>query len=158
MNPFLDWLDETCSDEPIVNPTDINVECQANRWSFSLSHEQLSTVTHEDVETFICSVVSARSLQLQHRGYQSKSLLFYCWHDKMAGQLQFSLVSVSHGSLPFGCPVETIHDLRIIITLWLTSPYNQGIPWCELQVAESPNLLDKNDNAILQVWIMPIPS
>lgn len=157
MNPFLTWLDEICSDEPVVDPTDIHAECHANRWSFSLSPEQLSIVTHQDVETLIRLVVSARSLQLQHRGYQSKSLLFYCWHDKMAGQLQFSLVSVSHGSLPFGYPVETIHDLRIIITSWLTSPHNQGIPWSEFQAAESHNLPDKNYNDILQVWVMPIP-
>lgn len=156
MNPFANWLHEVASDAIVINPTDINNECHSNMWSFSLSPEQLATVTHEDIATFIRAVASARSRQL--RNYQPGSMLFYCWHDDMAGQLRFSLVSGSHGFLPFGCTVEVIHDLRRIIDSWLASPQNQGILWHELQPVDAPEIVGKEPvNYTLQVWVMPLP-
>jgi len=55
-------------------------------------------------------------------------MLFYCWHDFQERTLCFSLVSPSHGRLPFGCTVVETDDLmliaaRVVMLDWLHPAY-----------------------------------
>ncbi|MFG0247600.1 MAG: hypothetical protein ACF8OB_01840, partial [Phycisphaeraceae bacterium JB051] len=63
----------------------------------------------------------------------AKSMVMYWWHDEMSGQLNFSLVSLCHGKLPFGCKVilRYVKSLEDIVNEWFASPYLHGIPWSE---------------------------
>jgi hypothetical protein len=155
-NPFPEWLEEVAADEIVVNAADIKAECFPNMWSFSLSFEMAEATTIQDVKDFVLKIVRARADQLQERGFPPKSMVFYCWHDEQAAQLRFSLVSASHGHLPFGATLQSVEKLETIIGSWFNNPYLEGIPWDEF-VEVDPNDLEPEDEDegepyVLQVW------
>ena len=119
MNPFPRWLAEMAADGVVVRPDDINAEARGNLWTFSLSPEQAAAVTPSDVEEFVRAVAGTRSRWLATNG--DGHMLLYCWHDAQAGQLRLSLVSVTHGRLPFGCPVEPVEELSAVVWPFLGS-------------------------------------
>jgi len=66
-------------------------------------------------------------------------MIFYCWHDFQVRQLRFSLVSKSHGRLPFGCETKQTTDLSSVIEQivhgdWLNEQYFQKC--CKLEECE----------------------
>jgi hypothetical protein len=48
-------------------------------------------------------------------------MLLYCWHDGQADQLRLSLVSMSHGQLPFSGSIERVADLSLVVQAFLDS-------------------------------------
>src|ERR1700722_4768606 len=109
MNPFPTWLDEVASEPLVVNTDCIEAEAHRNMWSFSLSREQAASVSIADVEEFARGVIEARRASLSATGM--RPMVMYWCHDAMAGHLCFSLVSASHGILPFGCELEPANEL-----------------------------------------------
>ncbi|MDP9910962.1 hypothetical protein J2W27_003078 [Variovorax boronicumulans] len=124
---FLRWLDMAKDDAITIDADDINAEAVANMWCFSPRDDELSAVSEEGLTELIEQLVDARrQWLLRHSG--SPAMTFYCWHDAQARQLRFSLVSSSHGRLPFGCAVDTRHShrsiaARIVATDWLNEAY-----------------------------------
>ena len=84
-------------------------------------------------------------------------MLLYCWHDEQAGQFRLSLVSASHGKLPFGCEVAPVEDLGAIIRSFLASPYLGGIPWADLRPLASGELARDPLTYVLPVWVVRVP-
>ena len=116
-NPFTVWLAEVEAAAVVVQPDDIIAEAHGNLWTFGLDDDQRAAITSDEVEAFIRAVFIARGRWLTER--QAGSMRFYCWHDAQAGQLRFSLVSAAHDSLPFGCPIELVKDLNVVIQSFL---------------------------------------
>jgi hypothetical protein len=83
-------------------------------------------------------------------------MLMYCWHDEQAGQLRLSLVSASHGRLPFGCEVAPVEDLGAVVRSFLGSPYLGGIDWSELRPSAADEVADDSPPYVLPVWIAPV--
>ncbi|WP_460581742.1 hypothetical protein [Hymenobacter arcticus] len=46
---------------------------------------------------------------------------FYCWHDALASQLRFSLVSAA-ARLPFGCSIRLVES-SIVVQEFITQEY-----------------------------------
>ncbi len=88
-----------------IDPSDIIAEARANMWVFSPTEDQARAITTRGVRDFIKAIGEERRSRLA-----GAAMLFYCWHDRQARQLRFSLVSQSHGSLPFGCIVRQTDD------------------------------------------------
>lgn len=156
-NPFIEWLRNVVADEVVISRTDIDAEAIGNMWSFSITQEQAACISCADVESFIEAVVAQRSRHLSSR--KSPPMLFYCWHDEMAAQLRFSLVSEVHDRLPFRCKIEKA-CLRTIAASFLRSPCREGIPFSELREAR---LTDRPANKpaeefVQSVWVAPLPS
>ena len=135
-NPFLGWLAEVASDPVVVCPDDILVEAQRNLWTFGLGADQQAAVAPAEVEEFVRAVVAARGRWLASCG--AGPMRFYCWHDGQAGQLRFSLVSVSPARLPFGCPVEPVSTLGTVVRAFL-------------------GLAATETHALLPVWVTILP-
>lgn len=152
-NPFIDWLDEVGSDPVIIFPDDISAEARGNLWSFSLSEAQSATVRAADVLRFAERVLEARRAWLCARN--ANSMLCYWWHDDQAGQLRFSLVSTSHGRLPFGCSVAAAPNLQSIVQPWLASTHPHLVPWSELQ--PTSNEEGEMPRSPLAVWSQILP-
>ena len=156
-NPFLEWLPEVAADDIVIGGN----ESGENMWSFSLTPEQAAALVPEQVETFVRDVLAARSQKLAAtaRG----PMLFYCWHDEMAAQLRFSLVSKGDGGLPFGCEVERVESLSEIVRPFLSSRYHGGIPWSEfrdisdLSESELEQLDQQDQKYTLKVWAQECP-
>lgn len=91
------WLDLARDDEVVIDPEHINHEAQSNLWRFSPTDEQTPGITVAGIGGFINAILEARRASLGR-----SAMLFYCWHDAQVRQLRFSLVSQSHGRLPFG--------------------------------------------------------
>jgi hypothetical protein len=151
-NPFPEWLAEVSMDAVVVWPDDIGAEARGNSWSFSLTPEQAAAVSPADVEAFAAGVADARRSWLSARG--AGPMVLYWWHDAQAGQLRFSLVSASHGQLPFGCEVAPAASLAEVAADWLGSPHLHGVPRGELRPlgpsGEPPKL-------VLPVWSQVLP-
>ncbi|WP_256079944.1 hypothetical protein [Massilia sp. YIM B04103] len=119
------WLAQAKDDEIVIDSSDINHEARENMWRFSPFEDEASTISAEDVVEFIRQVIEARRMKLR-----GKEMLFYCWHDFQCRQLRFSLVSRSHGRLPFACQVSETNDLsaianRVVNEDWSNDSYVQ---------------------------------
>ncbi|MBC7819184.1 MAG: hypothetical protein IAG10_20020 [Planctomycetaceae bacterium] len=154
-NPFLEWLAEVSADELAIRPDDINAEAHENLWSFSLSSEQAAAVSVADVETFAKGVADARRVWLSAR--EVDPMVLYWWHDELAGQLRFSLVSASHGRLPFRCPVVSARTFREIASEWLGSQHLHGIPLAELAPLVPVESVPEPVQLALPVWTVRVP-
>ncbi|OEZ72924.1 hypothetical protein JAB5_09830 [Janthinobacterium sp. HH103] len=106
---FSNWL-AMAKDDPVeIDPDDINHEARTNMWSFSPTDEETPQIHAADIVAFIGKVIAARRSALA-----GEDMLFYCWHDAQCRQLRFSLVSRSHGRLPFRCELRETQDLALI--------------------------------------------
>ncbi|WP_257572372.1 hypothetical protein [Janthinobacterium sp. UMAB-60] len=103
------WL-TVAKDDPVeIDPDDISHEARTNMWSFSPTDEETPQIHAADIVAFIGEVIAARRSALA-----GEAMLFYCWHDAQCRQLRFSLVSRSHGRLPFRCALQETQDLSLI--------------------------------------------
>lgn len=103
------WLAMAKDDAVEIDPDDINHEARTNMWSFSPTDEETPHIEAVDIVAFIGEVIAARRSALA-----GEDMLFYCWHDAQCRQLRFSLVSRSHGRLPFRCALHETQDLALI--------------------------------------------
>jgi hypothetical protein len=154
-NPFPEWLAEVVADPVVVQPDDIEFEARGNLWTFSLSPEQTVAVSVADVEEFAVGVVDGRKASLSAR--RAAPMVMYWWHDAQAAQLRFSMVSVAHGRLPFGCAVVTAASLSAVASSWLMSPTVNGISWGQLRQLTSDEVEPETPQMVLTVWSERIP-
>ena len=92
-----------------IDPDNINHEAISNMWSFSPTDEETPQIHAAEIVEFIEELIAARSSALV-----GEEMLFYCWHEAQCRQLRFSLVSRSHGRLPFRCELRETQDLALI--------------------------------------------
>lgn len=123
---FATWL-EMAKDQVIkVDPEDIRAEAIGNMWCFSPSDDEMNAISEQGLVELLERLIDARrQWLLRHR---SSPMTFYCWHDPVARQLRLSLVSSSHGHLPFGCTLDTSHSLQsiarhVVAADWLNDMY-----------------------------------
>lgn len=154
-NPFPGWLAEVATDAVVVRPDDIETEARCNLWAFTLTPEQVPFVTPTDVESFATVVADSRRAWLITHGIDSMTL--YWWHDEQAGQLRFSLVSASHGRLPFECEVVLATSLHEITVSWLASSHLRGISWDELRALGPDEMPPDPPPTVLPVWSRLLP-
>ena len=118
-NPFPGWLAEVVADPVVVRPDDITAEARGNLLTFSLDADQRAAVGPAEVEALVRAVAAARGRWLAER--RAKPMRFYCWHDSQAGQLRLSMVSAGGAGLPFGCPVEPVSVLGVVVRDFLAA-------------------------------------
>jgi hypothetical protein len=102
---------------PVEICDDDIVEAQSNMCGFGLSEKQRGKLTPTEIEEFIRAIASARGSWLTENGLGP--MRFYCWNDGQAGQLRFSLVSVSTQPLPFGCRFDPGASLGEVVREFL---------------------------------------
>lgn len=107
-----EWLQLARGDGIVVDDADINWEARENMWVFSPREDQLERVDTDTTMRFVDEIIHLRCTALSDR--RLPEMIFYCWHDHQARQLRFSLVSSSHGRLPFAREVQQV-DLRSIV-------------------------------------------
>lgn len=116
------WLDIVAADDDILC-ADINHEAISNMWCFSPQEDESPDITTSGVEKFLLQAIENRRSLV--RAHHLPEMLFYCWHDAQTRQLRFSMVSASHGRLPFGCSLRQTDDLRPVVNAvvhdWLNS-------------------------------------
>jgi hypothetical protein len=154
-NPLPTWLAETAPAAVVVRLDSIDAEAQGNLWTIALSAALAASVSAAEIEAIIRSIAAARArtLAAEHAG----PMLLYCWHDEQAGQLRLSMVSASHGSLPFECGVMPASDLGAIVRSFLGSPFLEGVPWAELRPAGPNDVSIELSAYTLSVWIARVP-
>lgn len=154
------WLEEVGAARVVCAPDDILEEANGNLWHLEAPPEPGPLPEVAQVEALVRSVVEARRRQLRETG--GGPMRIYWWHDDLAGQLRFSLVSSSHRRLPFACKIEPAPALGEILSGWLASPWLRGIPLSSLSVRESSEDSDTGDPEpetpyVLQVWSAEVP-
>ncbi|MEG1116041.1 MAG: hypothetical protein RSE46_13490 [Janthinobacterium sp.] len=132
-----------------INPDDINQEARTNMWRFSPTDEETPQIHAADIVELIGELIAARRNALA-----SKQMLFYCWHDAQCRQLRFSLVSRSHGRLPFRCELRETQDLALIADRVVNGDWRN-----EHYMQEPSEEGDAQEPApfILPVFVVPVP-
>lgn len=143
------WFSMAKDDAVEIDPDDINHEAMTNMWSFSPTDEETPQIHAADIVAFIRELIAARSSALV-----GEEMLFYCWHDAQCRQLRFSLVSRSHGRLPFRCEVRETQDLSLIADRVVNGD------WRNEDFMQAPSEEgDEQEQApfILPVFVAPVP-
>ena len=145
------WLAMAKDDAVEIDPDDINHEATSNMWSFSPTDEETPYIEAADIVEFIGQVIAARRSALA-----GEEMLFYCWHDAQCRQLRFSLVSRSHGRLPFRCALRETQDLSLIAERVVNGD------WRNEQDMQAPS--EQGDDPepapapfVLPVFVVPVP-
>ncbi|SDG68322.1 hypothetical protein [Janthinobacterium sp. YR213] len=143
------WFSMAKDDAVEIDPDNINHEAMTNMWSFSPTDEETPQIHATDIVAFIGELIAARSSALV-----GEEMLFYCWHDAQCRQLRFSLVSRSHGRLPFRCEVRETQDLSLIADRVVNGD------WRNEDYMQAPSEEgDEQEQApfILPVFVTPVP-
>ncbi|PHV50831.1 hypothetical protein CSQ91_06680 [Janthinobacterium sp. BJB301] len=143
------WFSMAKDDAVEIDPDDINHEAMTNMWSFSPTDEETPQIHAADIVAFMEELIAARSSALV-----GEEMLFYCWHDAQCRQLRFSLVSRSHGRLPFRCEVRETQDLSLIADRVVNGD------WRNEDFMQAPSEEgDEQEQApfILPVFVAPVP-
>ncbi len=156
-----EWLEDVTGDNLLIDESESGLEHEArnNLWSFSISSDQAQTLTKGDIKAFLDAVVEARRQQIMRMPDGRHSMTFYCWYDEQAIQLRFSLVSTSHGRLPFHTDIEVCKDLDYVAARFLTSPNHDGLPMSKFkpQPTAGNQEVEATAPASLQVWTKRLP-
>jgi hypothetical protein len=158
--PFNDWLPDVAADPIFIDsaPAGLGEEARRNMWAFSISSEQAEAVSAPAVVEFVMEVARARSKQLSDLPLGPHATAFYCWFDEQACQLRFSLVSASHGQLPFGATVKLVEDLCHLADRFVRSDYHDGIPWSEISDCSDEDEKPQSVNEyVVEVWTITVP-
>jgi hypothetical protein len=142
------WFSMVKDDAVEIDPDDIHHEARANMWSFSPTDEETPQIHAADIVEFISQVIAARRSALI-----GEDMLFYCWHDAQCRQLRFSLVSRSHGRLPFRCELRETQDLALI------AEHVVNGDWRNEHYMQAPEEGDEQEPApfVLPVFVVPVP-
>ncbi len=162
MYDFRDWLSDIADSHLTVDASEAGLlrEAHDNCWGFSFTQEQIESLSSEDLIGFLDTVVEIYQGQLSEWLEQGLEFVFYCWFDEQASELRFSVVSASHGSLPFSLSIQVIPDINQLVKHFLSSPNHGGLPLKEF--VEDTQIGSGLDAAVqvplLQVWTKSLPS
>ena len=156
-----EWLHELVADPIFIDESrkGLNLEARENLWGFRVDQDESPKLERCDVLDFLTAVQEARNQQILERFGRSHPMVLYCWVDVQVGELRFSLVSVLHGRLPFGVPIEETDDAGAIADVFLADTYQEGIPLEEFRVAtqEDADLDERPRLSPLPVWSKVLP-
>ena len=143
------WFAMAKGDSVEIDPDNINHEAMSNLWSFSPTEEETPQIHAADIVESIGELIAARSSALV-----GEEMLFYCWHDAQCRQLRYSLVSRSHGRLPFRCELRETQDLALIADRVVNGD------WRNEHYMQAPS--DDGDEQeavpfVLPVFVVPVP-
>ena len=143
------WLAMAKDDAVEIDPDDINHEATSNMWSFSPTDEETPQIHAAEIVAFIGELIAARRSALA-----GEEMLLYCWHDAQCRQLRFSLVSRSHGRLPFRCALRETQDVSLIAERAVNGD------WRNEQYMQAPSEEGDEEEAapfILPVFVVAVP-
>lgn len=143
------WLAMAKDDAVEIDPDDINHEAMTNMWSFSPTEEETPQIHAADIIAFVGELMAARSSAVK-----GEEMLFYCWHDAQCRQLRFSLVSRSHGRLPFRREVRETQELGPIVDRVVNGDWrNEDF----MQEAHADDDAPQPESFILPVFVAQLP-
>ena len=145
MHPLLQISIAELRLSPIVLGTEPGSGGAENLWSVTLPDE----IDEPQLVEFLREALRVRQLQASDVG--CLSVVFYVWHDEMAGQVRFSLARGTAHDLPFTSPVELVSELNEIAQSYVRSEYRRGIPWDQLDEVHSFVDEDIETHAV-RVW------
>jgi hypothetical protein len=125
----------------ITDKTDeFQLEFNSNCWHINGSREEIQSLDLDEWKAYIRHLINDRQKQLNASPVQT-DLLIYIWHDEMAGQLRFNVISANHPKLPLACNyVEA--GLDEIIDPFIKDEYPGIIPFSEVKIVEGTSVLD----------------
>ncbi len=158
MGAFQDWLVEVDAADLTIDTSEngLNHEAQSNQWSFSFTQEQVQSLSLQEVTDFLDTLVESCNRRLSQPEYRP-AMIFYCWFDLQASSLRFSLVSVSHGSLPFRSTIKVVSSSAPIVHQFLDSSYHDGIPLDAFSLKNASEPVETNE-VPLYVWTKELPT
>jgi hypothetical protein len=100
---------------------EVHEEARQNLFYLGLAEAELALLTVPAVAQWLGAVEASKRQQLLAQVGSHYPMHLYCWHDALASQLRFSLVSAAV-PLPFGCPLR-LTELAVIVQEFLTQEH-----------------------------------
>ncbi len=152
----------SCLADPITIDSDDIAEEYGNERYLQLSSEEVARSSESQVLEFANRLIGLYSKSLLKMGATQGQMTIYWWFDEMAGCLLYhSLVSTSHGKLPFGGKVVPAASLSEIVGSFMRATYHDGIPLSEftdvIGFVETNELEDDEEEFECVVWWQKIP-
>ncbi len=153
MDPLLaGWLTELRG-SAISLDAELGSGALENLWTIAIPKDH-ATIGEDELMEFLREAQRVRLSQATK--LRLDPVVFYVWHDEMAGQLRFSVARGTAEELPFGARVERVADLRQIVRSYLHSEFRHGIPWDQLAEAELDESEGGLEEHVVRVWAVAI--
>jgi hypothetical protein len=125
-------LQEIVHDKLFIGSTkdDLTLELRSNTQLISFDENEKTILSVGALEDFFNAVIANRRQQILDAKI-SHGMIFYLWHDEMASQLRFSVISDFHEHLPFKAKIVPAELSEILQTFLAT---NSVIPWSDLTI------------------------
>jgi hypothetical protein len=123
-----------------------------NLWTVALPDDR-TDIGEDQLLEFVREAQRVRLLQATRAG--PAPVVFYVWHDEMAGQLCFSVARGTAGDIPFSARVELVSELRQIVRSYLGSEFRRGIPWAQLETVPFDDDLGSGEH-VVHVWAVGV--
>ncbi|MCC7634233.1 hypothetical protein [Stenotrophomonas rhizophila] len=148
-----EWFQFAVEDPLVIDSDCINTEATGNMCSFSQAGR--SVPEPGALVAWIQRIAAHRATQLH-----GHAVTFYYWHDMQARQLRLSLVSRSHGRLPFGCHHVETPDIdsvvrSVVVDDWRNPKYMAREEGCrpDEAVVDMPFFTEEHP---LKVGVIPL--
>ena len=125
------------------NINQINTQVRRNLRSISLTSIGERKIDPLDFDNYFEKLVNIYSNSLKDQNVSEK-LIFYMWHDEMAGTLYWNVISDFGQNLPFTCKIIFVKSIYEIIISFLQSTYNNCIPISEFKELPVQEINDHN--------------
>jgi len=105
----------------------IEKEIYHNMWAIDFDNDFIKTITSQDLCVFLTQLLEQRSAQIA-KNYPHLKATFYLWHDELAEQLRFNILSGANITLPFRCKTNFISTPVPIIQAFLKDAQAENHP------------------------------
>lgn len=131
----------------ITDKTDeFQLEFNSNCWHINGSRDEIQSLDLGEWKAYIRHLIDDRKKQLDASPVRT-DLLIYFWHDEMAGQLRFNVITANHPKLPLACKYIEAR-LEEIVEPFIKDENPGIIPFSEVEIVEGDFLLDLSADAI----------
>ena len=96
-----------------------------NAWGFGLSDKFLKKITIMDLSQFVSDLIIHRTRQIRDMNL-GKNATLYIWFDAMALQIRFNILSGENIELPFGCTLNFVESLNVILQQYIDAEYEDS--------------------------------
>lgn len=138
-----DQMREALGDEPVLSPSDPNVEARLNTRSVSRAPDE--SVDEGAIRSLLAEVADTWLRRCQ------TPATFYAWYDTQAGQLRFSVSSSEPADLPFGSDVRLLPDPSDVVRALTDDPSPGTIKWDYLSDGPEKDV-GHDERPVLPVW------
>ncbi len=151
-------LNELIDDKIELSSDSLDIdEASQNWWKFKVDLDHCNV---NDIKILFAAILESRKSYIKNH-LTDVNLIFYAWYDYQSGDFNFSIIPKNWSKLevdqelPFGCSINKVEEVDLIIAKFVDDPYKGVIPMEDLEDVdpEDTEELQGEDDYTLDVWV-----